>query len=167
MAIGGVLTGIFGALLGLGGGIFIIPMLTLIFDMPIHVAIGTSLVGVIATSSGAASTYVRSHLSDIRLGLTLEVASSFGAVIGGLVAGFLDRDVLGILFALLLLYTALSMARPLSAEQKRRERSFDYESISNSSYQPQKMPLGFVGSFFAGNISGLLGVGGGFIKVPL
>ncbi len=166
---GGMIAGLWGSVLGLGGGVLIIPMLTLIFGVPMREAIGASLVCVIATSSGAASLYVKKHLSDIRLGMTLELATTLGAITGGILAGVMNPRILSILFSVLLIYTAGTMFR-------RREESINSEAsaFSNTSakvalpdYQIVRLPLGMGASFFAGNVSGLLGVGGGIIKVPV
>src|SRR3972149_1112278 len=98
MLVLGVLAGGIGALTGIGGGLIITPVLTLGFGVPIHQAIGTSLCCIIATSSGAAANYIEHRLSDIRLGMTLELATTLGAVSGSLVAGLLSRDALAVLF---------------------------------------------------------------------
>ena len=160
MLLGGLIAGLFGSLLGLGGGVLIIPLLTLVFGVPMKEAIGTSLICVIATSSGAASLYVKKHLADIRLAMTLELATTIGAIVGGLVAGIIKPEVLAILFSLLLFYIALSMIR------KRTEESGG-NSSAQGDYQITNLPFGMGASFFAGNVSGLLGVGGGVIKVPV
>ncbi len=160
MAIGGLIAGLFGSLLGLGGGVLIIPMLTLVFGIPMKEAVGTSLICVIATSCGAASLYVKKHLADIRLGMTLELATTIGAIAGGLVAGIIKPEVLAILFSLLLVYIAFSMTR------RRVEKNVEGNSSSPQDYEVNNLPLGMGASFFAGNVSGLLGVGGGVIKVP-
>ena len=160
MVIGGLVAGLFGSLLGLGGGVLIIPLLTLVFGVPMKEAIGTSLICVIATSSGAASLYVRKHFADIRLAMTLELATTIGAIVGGLVAGIIKPEVLTILFSVLLFYIALSMIR------KRPEKNQEAGSSAPGDYQITNFPFGMGASFFAGNISGLLGVGGGVIKVP-
>ena len=160
MILGGGISGVFGSLLGLGGGILIIPLLTLVFHLPIHQAIGTSLVSVIATSTGAASVYVKSKKVDIKLGMSLELATTIGAIIGGLIAGLISQKGLSILFSGLLLYTAFVMAR------KREKVETEELNVGDSSYKIVNLPLGMTASFFAGNISGLLGVGGGIIKVP-
>ncbi len=154
--LGSGLIGIVSSLLGIGGGLLIIPYLTLVFDVPIHQAIATSLITIIATSSGAASLYVQQKLADIRLGITLELATVTGALIGAFLAGQINSDALAILFSLVLIYVALWM---LKKKNNRSENTTQF-------YKPQKYPLGFLISFFAGNISGLLGIGGGPIKVP-
>lgn len=156
----GVVAGGVGALTGIGGGLIITPVLTLAFGVPIHQAIGTSLCAVIATSSGAAASYVERHLSDIRLGMTLELATTAGAVGGSLIAGGLSREALAVLFAVILTYAGGTMVR----------RSFKAQGEEPSEAQPytvKRLPLGMLGSGAAGIVSGLLGVGGGPIKVPL
>jgi len=157
----GVVAGFYGAVLGLGGGILLVPVLTLFFKIPIHTAIGTSLLCVIATSSAAATTYVQNKLTDVRLGMTLELATTLGAICGGVIAGLINWNILSILFSFLLLYSALSM---LSKKEKKEENLTGQNSVS--SYQVQNLPAGLGLSFLAGNFSGLLGIGGGIIKVP-
>ena len=160
MAIGGLIAGLLGSVLGLGGGVLILPMLTLVFGIPMKEAVGTSLICVIATSCGASSLYVKKHMANIRLGMTLELATTIGAIVGGLVAGIIKPEVLAILFSLLLVYVAFSMTR------KRAEKNLEGDSSIPKDYQITNLPLGMGASFFAGNVSGLLGVGGGVIKVP-
>jgi uncharacterized membrane protein YfcA len=168
MLIGGLIAGLFGSLLGLGGGVLIIPLLTLVFGVPMKEAIGTSLICVIATSSGAASLYVRKHFADIRLAMTLELATTIGAIVGGLVAGIIKPEILTILFSVLLFYIALSMIRkrPVEDPAKGGEENLEGNSSAQGEYQITNFPFGMGASFFAGNVSGLLGVGGGVIKVP-
>ena len=156
----GMIAGAAGSLTGVGGGLIITPVLTLGFGVPIHQAIATSLCCVIATSSGAAASYIEQHLSDIRLGMTLELATTVGAISGSLVAAILSRDALAILFALLLTYAGATMVR----------RSLVAETVKSGSaepYQVKRLPLGLCCSGAAGVISGMLGVGGGVIKVPI
>jgi uncharacterized membrane protein YfcA len=143
----GVIAGLYGAILGLGGGILLVPALTLFFKVPIHTA--------------AATTYVQNKLTDVRLGLTLELATTSGAIMGGIIAGLINWNILSILFSFLLLYSALSM---LSKKEKKRENSTPQGSVSE--YKVQNLPAGLGLSFLAGNFSGLLGIGGGIIKVP-
>jgi len=156
----GAIAGAAGSLTGIGGGLIITPVLTLGFGVPIHQAIATSLCCVIATSSGAAASYIEQRLTDIRLGMTLELATTVGAVSGSLVAALLSREALAVLFALLLTYAGATMVRRgLVAEGARSETA--------EPYQVKRLPLGLCGSGAAGVISGMLGVGGGVIKVPL
>ena len=156
----GLFSGGVGALLGIGGGLIIIPVLTLLFGVPIHQAIGTSLCCVIATSSGAAASYVEHHLTDVRLGMTLELATTVGAVCGSLVATHISREGLAVLFALLLTYAGGAMLR------KARKKSF-HDGDEDGAYTVRRLPLGLAASSGAGVVSGLLGVGGGPIKVPV
>ncbi len=168
MALGGMFAGLLGSVLGLGGGILIIPMLTLVFGIPMREAIGASLVCVIATSSGAASLYVKKHLTDIRLGMTLELATTLGAIAGGVVAGIMKPQILSILFSVLLACTAWTMFKKKSdgyiGDEMKNTGNLNYKE---GSYKIAHLPLGMGASFFAGNVSGLLGVGGGIIKVPV
>ncbi len=156
----GVVAGGVGSMTGIGGGLIVTPVLTLVFGVPIHHAIGASLCCVIATSTGAAASYVEHHLSDIRLGMTLELATTAGAVTGSLVAGMLSRGMLSMAFALFLIAAASVMLR-------RRSGGNPLDSEEVGTYRIRRLPLGMMGSGGAGVISGLLGVGGGIIKVPI
>jgi len=138
----------------------ITPVLTLLLGVPIHQAIATSLCCVIATSTGAAATYVEHRLADIRLGMTLELATTLGAITGSVVAGWLSREALAILFAILLTYAGSTMVR-------RSLKGREIEAAGQERYQAKRLPLGLAGSGAAGVVSGMLGVGGGVIKVPL
>lgn len=174
-----MVAGTFGAMLGLGGGIIVIPVLTLIFGVPMKEAIATSLVTVIATSTSAAVVYVEKHFANIRLGMTLEMATTVGALIGGFLVVYMSPGALRFLFAALLVFTAITMARKAGAERSDADevyvhlRSHATEEefnahVSNglTPYRIKNYPGGIVASLFAGSISGLLGVGGGIIKVP-
>src|SRR6478752_8934892 len=107
----GVAAGAFGSLLGLGGGILIVPLLTLGFGLPLREAAGVSLIAVIVTSSAAAGVYLERHVANLRLGMTLELFTATGALIGGSIAFLLNEQLLAFLFAVLLLYVAFTMAR--------------------------------------------------------
>ncbi len=171
LALSGVLAGAFGALLGLGGGILIVPILTLGFGLPLTTAVGTSLVCVIATSTGAAAFNVRAGRADVRLAISLGTGTVVGAVTGGVIAGFLPERVLAGLFAALLVYTAYTMGRGLrGAPEGAGESEEDPASPSGPgapAYRTHRLPLAVTGSVLAGNVSGLLGVGGGIVTVPL
>ena len=156
----GMLAGGVGALTGIGGGIIITPALTLLYNVPIHYAIGTSLCCVIATSSGAAANYIEQKLSDIRLAMTLELTTTVGAVGGAVVAGVLSRETLAVFFSVLLAYAGATMVR-------RSLKAGPVEDDRSGSYKVRHLPLGLLGSGVAGTISGLLGVGGGPVKVPI
>lgn len=155
----GLLAGSFGALVGLGGGVIIVPALTLLFDMPIQTAVGTSLVCVIATSSAAAAVYVQQQLADIRLGMVLELGTALGAITGAVIVTWLSQASLQIIFALFLFYAALLLWR--------RRASGDVSGVEVPAYQVRNYPLGMGVSYLAGALSGMLGIGGGPIKVPL
>jgi uncharacterized membrane protein YfcA len=173
LAAAGLAAGLFGALLGLGGGILIVPLLNLAFGYPLTTAVGVSLICVIATSTGAAAHNVRSGRADVRLGLLLEGGTVIGAVVGGILAGLVSERLLAGLFALLMGYTAISMGRRTLLPQA--DTGVGLEAIDPSApdgptapaYRSHRRPLALAGAFFAGNVSGLLGVGGGVVKVPL
>jgi uncharacterized membrane protein YfcA len=162
----GLVAGMFGAMLGLGGGIFLVPALTLLFGLPMRVAVGASLIGVIATSAGVASVSRPGRSADVGLALRLEIASTFGALLGSLAAGSLSSEILALLFAGITLvtaaYTYLKARRrlePISAETG--------EALFRTDYRPRHWPAGLGLMGLAGALSGLTGTGGGFIKVPV
>ena len=159
LAVLGLLAGCFGALVGLGGGIIIVPVLTLLFDLPMQTAVGTSLVCVIATSSAAAAVYVQRELTDIRLGMVLEMSTVLGAITGAVAVMWLSQPTLQILFSAFLLYASFLLARRRPAPEASGEEI--------PAYQVRNYPLGMGVSYLAGAVSGMLGIGGGPIKVPL
>ena len=120
---GGAAAGVFGSLLGLGGGILIVPLLTLGFGLPLREAVGVSLVSVMMTSSAAAGVYLERHVANLRLGMTLELFTAIGALVGGSIAFLLDERLLSLLFAALLAYVAVTMLRARTREiaQGRRD----------------------------------------------
>lgn len=154
----GVLVGGLGALLGIGGGIVLVPVLVLGFGIPLEQAVPASLMCVVANSCAAAASYVENKLSDLRLGLTLELATVMGAIVGGLVAAFVAEAMVAVVFGLFTLFVSLQMLLLRTPLQ---------EPVSTASYVPTNYPLGISGSFVAGGLSALLGVGGGPLKVPL
>ena len=175
---GSVVAGGLGALLGTGGGVIIVPMLTLMAGLNIHYAIGASIVSVIATSSGAAATYVRDQITNIRLGMFLEVATTTGAVIGALVAGLLPGRILSIVFGLVLGHAAWTMIRspfgdvpagvvgsPLATRLRLHGAYYDPALRRQVKYQITGVSQGFGMMWLAGVISGLLGIGSGVFKV--
>jgi uncharacterized membrane protein YfcA len=159
----GLFAGILGAIMGLGGGIFLVPLLALLFNLPIRVAVGTSLVGVIATSAGVAAFAPRGRGGDVGIALRMVVATTAGAIIGGLLAGAFSAQVLSILFACVVFFTAGFTAY----KGRRQGASPEPERLFRSNYRIRHWPVGLSGAGFAGMISGLLGVGGGFINVPI
>ncbi|PKM83310.1 MAG: sulfite exporter TauE/SafE family protein [Firmicutes bacterium HGW-Firmicutes-14] len=163
----GLLAGSFGALLGLGGGVIVIPVLTMLFDLPIHTAVGVSLVGVIATSTGAAIIYVREGKADIRLGMTLELGTTVGAVAGAVIAGYVSPKVLYLLFAAMLFYNTYAMYRRGGEDERAGPENGENKGRTGIRDQYRNIPQGVLLSSLAGIMSGLLGVGGGLIKIPV
>jgi uncharacterized membrane protein YfcA len=161
MIAGGAAAGLFGSLLGLGGGVLIVPLLTLVFGLELREAVGVSLVSVIMTSSVAAGVYLERHVADLRLGMRLELFTALGALIGGSIAFLIEERFLALLFAGLLAYVAISMLR------SRATGAGATPTQSATSYEVRNLPLGVVGATGAGVLSALLGVGGGIVKVPL
>src|SRR5213083_3104334 len=183
LAIAAFLAGMGGSYLGIGGGVFLIPFMTLVLSVNIKVAIATSLIGVIATSSGAASVYVRDHLTNLRLAMFLEVATTLGAIAGAVVGILVPNIYLFLTFGIVVLYAAASMVRVAETAKDRAYRGgederplvkrlnlssvyFDQEDQGVYRYRVERPGAGFGASAAAGVFSGLLGVGGGFIKVP-
>ncbi len=174
-----IAAGLLGSLLGLGGGIIVIPALTIFLGVDIRLAIGASVVSVIATSSGAAAAYVRDHLSNIRVGMFLELATTVGALSGAFLAGVLAGRWLYLIFAIVLGYSALAMFRkrhdesgtsfePDALSKRLRlassyyDKSIDREVV----YQVTGARTGLALMYVAGAVSGLLGIGSGALKVP-
>ncbi|MHB1131825.1 MAG: sulfite exporter TauE/SafE family protein [Chloroflexota bacterium] len=177
---GSVLAGTLGALLGLGGGIIVIPLLTLLLGVDIHYAIGASLIAVIATSSGAASAYLRDGFTNRRLALFLLLGTSLGAVSGALAARLVGARALYLLFALVIAFTAVAMLRRASISGPRAAATqhpwarrlglgggyVDAARGGLVSYNVARVPPALAIMYFAGLLSGLLGIGGGVLQVP-
>jgi uncharacterized protein len=170
-----LLAGLLGSLTGLGGGVVIVPALTVLFHVDIHYAIGASLVSVIATSSGAAAAYVREGFSNIRIGMFLEIATTIGALFGAWLTTRVPTHAIGIVFGIVLLYSAYASVRmkhhahgagkpDALAARLRMTGTFPGES-GPESYAAQRVPAGFGLMFVAGSLSGLLGIGSGAVKV--
>src|ERR1700674_1780342 len=156
----GFLAGGFGALAGLGGAIILTPVLTMYFGLPIHQAIGISLLSVIAPSTATSSQYVEHHVTDIRLGMTLELATTLGALIAALLAPHMNRRTLAVLFVCFLTYSAASLVKKAwGSRQQAHETTIP-------DYKVENYPLRLGASLIAGGLSGLLGIGGGPIKAP-
>lgn len=191
---GGVAAGAFGSLLGLGGGVLIVPLLTLGFGLPLREAVGVSLICVIMTSSVSAGVFLERHLANLRLGMTLELFTATGALVGGSIAFLLSDRLVSLLFAILLLFVAFTMARARAARPA-NETGMEEDDVSiatgppatsrsttptntaasmtaldrlsGDGYRIRHLGRGIVGATGAGVASGLLGLGGGTIKVPL
>lgn len=174
---GSFAAGLLGALTGLGGGVVLVPLLTVVFHVDIRYAIGASLISVIATSSGAAAAYVREGFSSIRIGMFLEMATTVGAICGAFLATRMPTRALTIIFGLVLLYSAwLSWqqsrhpehtAGPGSPWSDRLRLSGSYPTVIGEeiSYKVDRIAAGFATMFGAGTLSGLLGIGSGAVKV--
>ena len=175
IGLGSLAAGFLGALTGLGGGIVITPLLTVLFGVDIRYAIGASLVSVIATSSGAAAAYVREGFTNIRIGMFLEIATTVGAVVGASVATRLPISTISIIFGIVLLFSAYASTRPapkMSSDGPPNrlgellKMSSTYPTTQGiQSYHVRGVPAGFSLMFVAGGLSGLLGIGSGALKV--
>jgi uncharacterized protein len=172
---GSLVAGLVGSLTGLGGGVVLVPLLTLFFKVDIRYAIGASLVSVIATSSGAAAAYVKEGFSNIRIGMFLEIATTLGALAGAIIAVWVSTSAIATIFGLVLLVSAFLSRKPRSQSERNTPRdplatrlrlngSFpDLDGVRN--YNVQRVPAGFGIMFRAGALSGLLGIGSGAMKV--
>ena len=178
-----VLAGFLGSLVGLGGGIIITPALTILFGFDIKYAIGASIVAVIATSSGSAIAFVKDHVSNMRVGMLLEVFTTAGGVVGALMAGVFSSKLLYIFFSLILLNSFYGMLKKtgLITKVKKEEENvendkyadkyklnstyYDKASGETVKYNVTNVPQGSLVMFGAGFASGLLGIGSGAFKV--
>ena len=180
LAVGAIslVAGFLGSLLGLGGGLIVVPALTLLFHVDIRLAIGASIVSVIATSSGAAAAYVRDRLANMRVAMFLELGTTLGAITGAYLAGIIHPRFLFILFGLILGYSAFAMLRgrrkveeevqvgPWARVLRLRSSYFDDAAGQEIIYQPVRARIGLALMYIAGVVSGLLGIGSGAMKVP-
>lgn len=172
---GSLIAGFLGALTGLGGGVVLVPLLTIFFHVDLHYAIGASLVSVIATSSGSAAAYVKEGFSNIRIGMFLEMATTFGALLGAYLTARVPASVIAIIFGVMLMYSAFVSRRtrpradaeqapdPLATKLKMNGSFPDTSGIRH--YNVYRVPAGFGVMFGAGTLSGLLGIGSGALKV--
>lgn len=173
-----LIAGFLGSLLGLGGGIIIVPTLTLLMGIDIKYAIGASIVSVIATSSGSAIAYLKDKITNVRVGMFLEIATTLGALSGAFLAGLVNTKFLYIIFGLLLLYSALNMIKkrkeelpsqfaphPLANKLKLNGAYYDKALSTEVTYNVTGIYGGFGMMYAAGVVSGLLGIGSGIFKV--
>ena len=168
----GLAAGILGALFGLGGGIILVPVLTIVYDLAPAQAAAISLVGIVATSVGAASFFIENKVSNIRLGLFLEIATALGAICGAMLAVFIDGIYVSLIFVSIIIYSAIRMI--LSPEKRVETSGTDFEFTYHDAkegkdigYNVDNKVTGSIGSYFAGMASSMTGVGGGAIKVPI
>ena len=164
--------GMVGSMLGIGGGVLIIPILTLFFDVPIKTAIGASIVSIIATSAAAGAVYVGYGMTNVRLGMVLEIATTTGALIGGIAAGLVSPEVLQGVFGIVLLYMIFTMRRLPTEEVAEETGLMDAHYIDpltgeEVAYGVRHLPVGGAAGFASGTLSGLLGIGGGVVNVPI
>lgn len=185
----GLVAGFLGALLGVGGGLVVVPSLVLIFGFDFRMAVACSLVAVVASSTAASSVYVGKGLANLRLGMVLEIATTLGGITGSLIAFWISPNILTLIFSLVMIAIAVLILKkketlvktPVPASIRRDEKPavgaeevpgrlagayFDSFSQALVHYQVKNLSVGSFLSFVAGILSGLLGVGGGFMKVP-
>jgi len=173
--LGSFAAGFLGSLTGLGGGVVIVPLLTLVFGVDIRYAIGAALISVIATSSGAAAAYVKEGFSNIRVGMFLEIATTLGAIAGAFVAFYLPIHAIAVIFGFVLAYSAYLSFRPPPHDRRagqpdklatRLRMDATYPTPRGlQHYHVRGVPAGFLVMFIAGVLSGLLGIGSGAVKV--
>jgi uncharacterized membrane protein YfcA len=174
----GLLAGVMGALLGIGGGVFLVPFLVLGAGVPFKAAAAVSLMAVIATSSSVAAAVSGGgrHLINLRLGMVLEVATAAGGLLGGVTAHLLSASILQVLFGILALGVGVAVFRKAREQEPRVDCDGDIGRLGGRyqddrgllvCYRVRRLPTALAASFIAGNISTLLGVGGGIIKVPV
>lgn len=166
--------GFLGALLGLGGGIIVVPVLTLLYHVNIRYAIAASLISIVATSSGAAASYLKDSLTNLRLAVFLEIGTVTGAIVGFLISSYIQPKYLFLLFGMFLLFSALMMLRKREehfsnhnhpwAEKLKLDGGFP-EKGEWKTYKVEHVPLGLFMMFGAGVLSALLGIGSGVLKV--
>ena len=173
--LGSLIAGFLGSLTGLGGGVVVTPLLTLAFGIDLRYAIGAALVSVIATSSGAAAAYVKEGFTNMRIGMFLEIATTVGALVGAYAATRLPVSWIAVIFGIVLLYSAYASSRvhcrtEAEGPPDRLATLLKFDSHYPSDDGPQeyhvgRIPGGFALMFVAGNLSGLLGIGAGAMKV--
>lgn len=175
-----MIAGILGAILGIGGGIILTPVLTLAIGLDIKYAIGASIISVIATSSGATIAYLKDDMLNLRVAMFLEIATTVGAIIGALLTGVVPTGFLFILFGAFLLFSTYNMVQKLRGKAAESQKGttdqwakklnlngtyYDKANQAQVDYEVEKVPAGFAMMFGAGIASGLLGIGSGVFKV--
>ena len=176
--VGAIAAGLLGSLVGLGGGVLIVPLLTLVFGFPIYFAVGASIISVIATSSGAAAAYVKDHMTNLRVGTFLGLATTLGAICGAFLAGLLSPEILAVVFGIILFISAAPLVFKLGEELPKGVKNDrlanwlhlnstypDHHLHRDVPYEVTRTPIGLAMMYVAGLISGLLGIGSGTFKV--
>jgi uncharacterized membrane protein YfcA len=173
--VGAFAAGLLGSLTGLGGGVIIIPLLNLGLGVDIHYAIGASIISVIATSSGSAAAYVKEGITNVRIGMFLEIATTISAIVGVIIATYMKTDYIKVVFGLILLFSAYSMLKKKIDHSNNEKTSVlgNYFKLNGSyptangmkQYAVHRVLGGFAMMFVAGALSGLLGIGSGALKV--
>lgn len=170
-----IFAGGLGAILGIGGGMIVVPVLTLALHVEIRYAIAASLISIVATSSGAAASFLRDHLTNLRVAVLLEVGTVFGAIVGFLIASYVKSSILFLVFGGFLMFSALMMLRRREDSHATNNHPWS-ERLGLASAYPsptgepipygvERVPLGLFFMFFAGVLSALLGIGSGILKV--
>jgi len=172
---GSLAAGFLGALTGLGGGVVLVPLLTIFFKVDLHYAIGASLVSVIATSSGSAAAYVKEGFSNIRLGMFLEIATTLGALLGAFLTAHIPVNWIAVIFGMMLMYSAYvsRRTRPRTDDTQPPDKLATRLKLNGNfpdttgvrEYNSYRVPAGFSIMFGAGTLSGLLGIGSGALNV--
>lgn len=161
-----VFAGFLGALLGLGGGIIIVPVLTLVYHVDIRYAVAASLISIVATSSGAAASYLQDSLTNLRLAVFLEIGTVSGAIVGFLISSWIQAQQLFLLFGFLLLFSSLMMFRKREDHLSQKNHPWaDALKLNGEGYKVENVPWGLLAMFGAGIVSALLGIGSGIFKV--
>ncbi len=161
-----VVAGVVGSLLGLGGGLILVPVLTLFYHVPLSQAVAASLVSIVATSSVAGATFLRENLTNVRVGVFLQVATVAGAMTGFLMSGYFSERILYFLFSFFLFFSCAMMLMPLKKNLESTPSLFSERMKFNTEeYQVEKPWPAFFFMFIAGNLSALLGIGSGSLKV--
>ncbi|OSS42208.1 putative membrane protein [Desulfurella amilsii] len=171
----GIASGVFGAMLGIGGGTFVVPLLVIFLHFPIHQAVAISLISIIATSSSVASANVYNKITNMKLGITLELATTLGAIAGSFIGILLNGNIIALIFSFVMAFIAYFMYNhkenaanntKIQAKSVYAGSYFDYALNKNVDYDVKNLGAGMLISTFAGAFSGMLGIGGGVLKVP-
>ncbi|EOR94783.1 protein of unknown function DUF81 [Arcticibacter svalbardensis MN12-7] len=175
LLVGAFAAGLLGSLTGLGGGVVLIPLLTLIFNVDIRYAIGCALVASIATSSGSAAAYIKEGITNIRIGMFLEIATTTGAIIGALIAIYTPTNLVAVIFGVVLLFSALMALRKKNEDAQTEDKSILASRLKLNgtyptpngivTYKVSRVIGGYSLMTIAGITSGLLGIGSGALKV--